>query len=363
MRIKSIRRTLAFAAAGLLAGSAGVALAEQMQGILITPSAPVAAAVQGGTIVHRRYLAARLPGNGAATAQEGLSAGQIKARNSVSPGAFQGDDDASYWRAPGDLYGFGGPTIAGAQHHPIFIGPGGSACNTPTCQSTWGDVLGFLSDLNHSSFIHVTDQYVGTNAGGRYPLGSWFYATFSSLPQYLYDVDMATLAAEAAYLINGTGYGHIYHVFLPPGQDECFFAGGPCYSPDNLSTFAFCAYHGSVDVPGLGHVVYTVEPYQDVPGCFVRPGTPNGQVEDSTNDVLSHESIETITDPDGDAWWNLLGGGMLGQEIGDECVFLVVDSTLSIIGSDPAIWHSANGHIYATQPMYNNRKHGCTAGS
>ena len=37
----------------------------------------------------------------------------------------------------------------------------------------------------------------------------------------------------------------------------------------------------------------------------------------------SHETFETITDPDGTAWWNSLDNGLFGQEIGDECSFLL----------------------------------------
>jgi hypothetical protein len=84
-----------------------------------------------------------------------------------------------------------------------------------------------------------------------------------------------------------TGYGHEHHVFLPPGQDECFDSTfSVCYSPDLPSTFFFCAYHSSMDFPDIGHVLYSVEPFQDVNGCNVRAGTPDGQLVDSTNNVL-----------------------------------------------------------------------------
>ena len=71
--------------------------------------------------------------------------------------------------------------------------------------------------------------------------------------------------------------------------------------PDNLKSFAFCAYHGGATFRDIGHVLYSVEPFQGVEGCSSRPGAPNGQLADSTNNVLSHETFETITDPDGDA--------------------------------------------------------------
>jgi hypothetical protein len=95
-----------------------------------------------------------------------------------------------------------------------------------------------------------------------------------------------------------------------------------CYSPDIPASFVFCAYHNSVDFKDIGHVLCSVEPYQNVPGCGVRPGTPNGHLIDSTNNSLSHETTETITDPDGTAWINSTLVVLSGAEIGDECSFL-----------------------------------------
>jgi len=76
-----------------------------------------------------------------------------------------------------------------------------------------------------------------------------------------------------------------------------------------------------MDFRDIGHVLYSVEPFQNVEGCSSRPGTPDGQLADSTNNVLSHETFETIPDPDGTAWLNILDNGVFGQEIGDECSF------------------------------------------
>ena len=70
-----------------------------------------------------------------------------------------------------------------------------------------------------------------------------------------------------------TGENDIYDIFLPPGTDECINAPGtfPCYSPDNPPTFAFCGYHTSVTFNGVGHALYTVEPYENVPDAVFRP--------------------------------------------------------------------------------------------
>jgi hypothetical protein len=100
-----------------------------------------------------------------------------------------------------------------------------------------------------------------------------------------------------------------------------------------------------------------VEPFQNVDGCQSFPGGPNGQLADSTNNVLSHETFETITDPDGTAWWNSADNGLYGQEIGDECSFLLFTPTA--VYFDPSI-ERLDGALYAAQPEYNNQRHACT---
>ena len=132
------------------------------------------------------------------------------------------------------------------------------------------------------------------------------------------------------------------------------------YSPDKPENFFFCAYHSSADTD-IGHLLYTVEPYQDVPGCNDPPTTPNGQLVDSTNDTHSHELFETISDPDRDARWNATPSviGVEGEEIGDECVFTTAppNSPPPVYG-DPSVF-TIGEHIYAVQLEYSNSKHGC----
>jgi len=242
---------------------------------------------------------------------------------------------------PGDLSNPGdGTTVQSARSHGIYLN-----C-LPSC---WGTPANFLKDLGQSQMIHITDTYVGAYANNRYPVGAGALA-IGSVPHILYDIDMISLAYAGAQLF-GSGYNHIYHIYLPPGQDVCFAAAAPvqCYSPDNNITFFFCAYHGSVDT-NIGHILYTVEPYQNVNGCQVQAPSPNGLLIDSTADVLSHETFETITDPDGTAWWNKYSLDLFGAEIGDECQNF--DFGYGSV--------SLNGKRYEIQPEYSNLLHGCT---
>jgi hypothetical protein len=266
-----------------------------------------------------------------------------------------GDSDRSHNRYPGDLFNNGGPTLPSVAQHGVFVNPPSSCGSDVT--SCWGNPLGFLSDYSKSEFVHVTDQYVNAHGRNRYPVGDNFEVTFTPPPSPLTDNDMAAIAHAAAVYSGEKGYGHVFHIFLPPGQDICFDSSfTTCYSPDFFPTFFFCAYHSSVVFSDIGEVIYTVEPFQDVGGCSVRPGTPNGQLTDSTNNVLSHELTETITDPDGDAWWNLLDNGLYGQEIGDECSFITFTPTNVYFDPSNVV---LNGRPYSIQPEYSNKGHTC----
>ena len=259
-------------------------------------------------------------------------------------------------RFPADLNFHGGKVVVSMQHHAIYMNPNGG-CTIAGC---WGDPEGFLRDLGKSDFIHVVDQYTGSNANNRYTVSdTHVMINYKPSAAPFTDADMrAVVHAVAVALAEPGGYGNEYHVFLPPGQDECFNLGYKvCYSPDDVTTFFFCAYHGSADFSDIGHVLYSVEPFQNSSGCSSRPGTPNGQLADSTNNVLSHEVFETITDPDGTAWWNSLNNGIFGEEIGDECSFLLF--TPNNVYFDPSNL-TLNGKSYVAQPEYNNAQHACT---
>jgi hypothetical protein len=316
------------------------AAAQQQEPIVVKPTDLDNQAAQQARVVFRRAWSGTKPKE-VAESKLRFSTAEAAQFNSSSHSAQ--DNPPRY---PGDLNYQGGAVVEFAESHAIYLLPNGK-CPIASC---WGNPEGFLRDLGKSEFIHVTDQYIGLQSSDRYTVGQRALVPYTPPPVPFTDNDMLAVIHAVASVTRQTGYGHIYHVFLPQGQDECF---------DSTFTICasnvFCAYHSSADFSDIGHILYSVEPYENVIGCQVRPGTPNGTLVDSTNDSLSHELIETITDPDGNAWWNSTGLGMRGQEIGDECVFLVPP-----FYSDPAII-SVHGNLYALQPEYNNRQHACTA--
>lgn len=318
------------------------------------PTASDYSAVNDATVVYRHARPANTPA-GATLKQK-----EIAERGSSATPAGATVIDNDQLRFPADLTYNGGAVVRMAEAHAIYLLPNG---NCPIAQC-WGNPEEFLLDLRISEFIHITDQYVGTTANDRYSVGARAKISYKPTPKTapLTDLDMQAIVHKVASASGQTGYGHIYHVFLPPGQDECFTAtSGVCYSPDVPSTFFFCGYHSSMDFKDIGHVLYTVEPFQDVAGCSVRPGTPNGQLVDSTDNTLSHETFETITDPDGTAWFNFTAVVLEGAEIGDECSFFVILPTGPKTAQaffDPSV-STIGFHRYAVQPEYSNNDHAC----
>jgi hypothetical protein len=212
----------------------------------------------------------------------------------------------------------------------------------------------FLNDLNRSSLIHVIDQYVGTTARRRYTVGTGASFNETIFGNTVGQNDLLALVHAGAKQF-GAGYGHIYHVFLPQGIDTCFDQTSICYSPDNPDSFFFCAYHGSVDFSDVGHVLYTVQPFENVEGCAVTRPTPNGRLADSTDSALSHELIETITDPDGTGWVSVASAISFGFEVADICVQFSLTSPFD----DPPVIN-LNGIPYKVQLEYSNALHACT---
>lgn len=243
---------------------------------------------------------------------------------------------------PGDLTYQGGPVVESAVSHNIYVN-----CDA----SCFGNPGVFLTRLGTSQFLHLADQFVGTGGGHRYTMGQGGTISYSVTPgTALGPDDILTLVHVAASYF-GSGYGHIYHIYFAPGIDVCADPGlTVCYSPDNFATWYFCAFHSSVDFTDIGHALYTVEPFQNVDGCAVGQPSPNGSLVDSQASVLSHEFFELITDPDGDAWWNLYDLDLAGYEIGDEC------QNLTFVYPNVSI----SGHSYEVQPEYSNSAHGCT---
>jgi hypothetical protein len=247
---------------------------------------------------------------------------------------------SAYSFYPGDVTSGGGPTMASARQHLIYLN-----CTVISASKCWGDPATFITDLSNSTFIHVADQYIGTTGNNRYPLGKQAFLT-STFDGMAYDSDIQAIVKGFvdANKMKG-GLTNIYHVFLPQDQEICIDAANTtCYSPSNATTFVFCGYHSAFLDNYIGqYIVYTVEPYQGVDGCRASPTT---LLTHATASVLSHEIFESITDPLVGSGYTVPGSVLGGNEIGDNCVWKYFPF---LVGA----------HTYAIQIEYSNKVHRC----
>jgi hypothetical protein len=280
---------------------------------------PVAAGATQAAAMATNQLVRRLPTLQAATAAR-------------TPEAASG----SHTGSPFDLTFNGGPVVTEAMSYNLYVNCSG----TPT--DCWGtgslSPATYLRDLNVSPLLEVANQYLNEDVPGKFAVteleGNVAFASSTATLN-----DIFSIIYSASNFVGASGYTNIFHVFLPRGTDMCITASD-CYSPDNPATWTFCAFHGSVDFSASQHVLYTVQPYQAVPGCV----TPNQtRVIDATASTLTHEFFETITDPDLSTWYNWL----TGDEIADLCIGLRNNERM---GPDQ----------FVVQEMFSNKVHACT---
>jgi hypothetical protein len=142
------------------------------------------------------------------------------------------------------------------------------------------------------------------------------------------------------------GLQHIFFVFTSYGEGSCFD------STNTQCAFSlYCAYHGEF-TSGSTPILYANMPYTgtSLQACGVST-SPNGdQDADSTINVTSHEHMETVTDPELNAWYD-----SAGNEIGDKCAWNFGSVTLDG-GLANQVW---NSHFYILQQEWDNATSSC----
>jgi hypothetical protein len=110
-----------------------------------------------------------------------------------------------------------------------------------------------------------------------------------------------------------TGLGTEYFLLTPEGVESCFEATGGACSANSASPY-FCAYHSATSAPGGARIIYANEPYVYLKNCDEPSNHPNGAGDAALLGGMSHEHMESVTDPELNAWFNAYG-----EEIGDIC--------------------------------------------
>jgi len=339
MRKTSLKNCLQAAAAAALLISAlpFIARAAEADGARIPDELIVAPALKADRMAGK-FTAKIMPRAGY---HGPLFIGHLPARKLVQEAPRNTNNAHAFY--PDDIGYYGGPLVTKAGVVNTYWGESNG--------TTWGNPATYENDLNKSTMVKMLDYYTGNtyNTNNYYPaLGIYWYG--GTVGTLVYDSQVATLVQnEATYDRSKRGqslnYSNIYHVFLPPGTDECFDnpANG-CYNPDGAAPgpFAFCGYHSYTQLTDGTVVLYTVEPYETVSGCSAGFGTPN-----DTANVLGHETAETITDPVPGSGWVGEWPSNSGTEVADICAW--VEYTQSLAG----------GGTFVTQDWYSDKYHAC----
>ena len=284
------------------------------------------------------------------------------------------------------IYGTG-PVMRNPTNYLIFWQPapqaGGSFTAPPFPAGYQAGVEKFFQNVGGTPFYNIVTQYNDSTAvpvPNATSLGAPSYTdttnagpsgcdglpsgTVGNTPDCpLTDGDIqseVTAAIKANPAWASPGINVEYFVFTPSGVGECSGLQKDgvtwnCFTVTPLGTNesgAFCAYHSFFS----GNTIYAFQPFASTGNCFPSMaiqnlGYPNGVAVDVVLGEVSHEMIESNTDPHLDAW---RGTGLNSDEIGDKCNFIY--GYLAPDGTDIVL----NGTRYKIQEEFSNDVTQCT---
>ena len=267
-------------------------------------------------------------------------------RPGVTPKVHTGPQAHAALATPHLTY-YGGPVVSHMKSVDVIYGTGSFA---PYIGSY---VAQFTSQYLGSGVMDWLNLYNTPSSGGTgQTIGRGTYAgTYSISPAAGNTgavIQDTQVQAELTAQINA---GHLptpdadtsYALFFPHGEQICM--GTSCSGVAG----GFCAYHGTLTVNGVT-TTYQVMPDNQV-GSGLEFGCGSGTLQQNETSTLSHELVETITDPDvGFAtvlgpplgWYDNANG-----EIGDICN----GGHATFVGSD--------GVTYTSQKQWSNAAAAC----
>ena len=198
----------------------------------------------------------------------------------------------------------------------------------------------FLQNLGGSSAYNVNSEY--SDASGNFIVNILNYSPTTNSFNDAYSLGKSLSSGfDTTIIHNAIANGH-----LPNDANGIYIL---TVSPDvSLPKSVWCAYHWhSTGIVSGEDIKYAVAPdppqslYSSCSGNVANFGdttSPNGDIGmDAVADDLIHELSETVTDPDGSAWFT-----KSGQENGDLCNFVYGSTFLAPNGSH------AN-HVFGTR--------------
>jgi hypothetical protein len=223
----------------------------------------------------------------------------------------------------------------------------------------------FFNDISATSYLDITTQYPGqcgnnqcviANGTGAVTLGGHWVDSQAypngkgTSTKALQDSDIRNEVERAInqnhWAIDGNSeFFVITGVFKSSSAGVVECNGGGCTLP---SPTGFCAYHSNFGFSGKTVLYgYLSDASFNSGGCAesLFGSAPNGQLaSDREVAMMSHEFFETITDQQGNAWWD----SITGNEIGDNC---------NQIGANIKM----NANSYWVQQQWSNASSSCVS--
>jgi hypothetical protein len=268
--------------------------------------------------------------------------------------------NASRPRGAGSLAYHGGPVQHASRAYAIYWVPAGYSVSSDyeaTIDRFFGDVA---VDSGKSSNVYYADtQY--SDGAGKIPysvsFGGSVVDTTAFPPSGCSDsVSQTTVCLSDAQLLAEVKRVAAANRWSGGATNEFFMFTaknvGSCSDSAHCAFSQYCAYH-SWTGSGSSQYLYANQPYTDtVPADCDATAHPNNSEADPTINVVSHEHNETITDPNGNAWYD-----NAGYENGDKCAWYFGKS----IGSTASGPYNQqiNGHPYELQEEYSNATRSC----
>ncbi len=263
----------------------------------------------------------------------------------------------------------GGEVLHSNRTHLIFWAPAGSGLSfDPGYESLIETFLKNVAAASHSTSNEygLTGQYRDPGGpaaynsvyGGavvdtdRLPAGQCVEPPFAG-PGWSVCLTDSQLESELEHVISAdrlpTAANDIYFIVTPNGLGDCEDSTSSACALGG-SDNGYCGYHSTTPD---GSILYAVIPYNAVSGhCQSDNPRPNSSTADPTLSTVSHEQIETITDPMGNAWIDASD-----NEIADLCI---TNYGPRIGGSGAGIWdEQINGGHYYLQEIWSNYNGRC----
>jgi hypothetical protein len=270
----------------------------------------------------------------------------------------------------GGLSSEGGEVLHSTRTHVIFWAPSGSGLSfDPGYVPTVDRFMSNIAAASHSpdNVFGLMGQYYDLDGPAAYasyfaggiidtdPLPLDDHTCADPDPGWTVCLTDSQLQSEIEHVISARGLPRgphdVYFLLTPNGFGSCMDTNPAhgCALGGPLS--GYCGYHSNTP----DNVLYAVIPYNAVSGhCQSSNPRPNGSTADPALSTISHELVETITDPFGNSWIN-----SSGSEAGDLCL---TNYGPVLGGSGQSAYDEViNGGHYYLQEEWSNAVGGCAA--